>query len=127
MGDVQRERPLEQRIEKWRHGQGRGIEIATGACFQAGFGVSESWIREPGKVPWTQACVLGEDRVLDKPPSFVLEGSVLHALLIAGRKAEESPERLDHIELQAGNWRTSRALATWFGEGELHLESGAKA
>ena len=69
---------------------------------------------------------LGEDTVSETPPAFVLESSLLHALLIAEKKSEQEGEKLGCIQVTAGNWRTSRALANWFTTGELGLESVAK-
>ena len=103
----------------------KGLLITTAAFFQEGIGVSAAWIKEPGKVPYTQIWALGTDNVSESPPAFVLEGSLLHALCLVEQQLQKSDMDLDYIKVMTGNWLTSRKLQWWFERGELKFESAA--
>ena len=105
---------------------GNGTQIVVGAFFQDGLGLSTAWVKDTKKVLCAQVWALGEDNVSTTPPAFVLESSILHALLIEEKKAEEMGGELNYIHVTAGNWRTSKMLAAWFETGELGLLSVAR-
>ena len=116
MGSAKGKQSVEIAVERWRNGSNKGLSITTGAFYQNGAGVSGAWINEPGKVPCTQVWMLGEDRVSLRPPSFVLEASVLHALLVTEEKIEAEGNCYEYIVIKAGNWKTNRMLVRWFEE-----------
>ena len=121
MGLLKESGKSDQGQTSWKERVGCSVHIVVGAFFQDGLGVSAAWVRDTNKVPCTQMWALGEDRVSNTPPAFALESSILHALLIAEKKAESLGEKLDSIQITEGNWRTCRVLANWFLTGELEL------
>ena len=113
--------------QKRINGEGRGVHIAASAFFQDGVGASAAHIQIPGETPSIQIWMLGTDMVSDAPPSFVLEGSLLHALLIADTLTETSNDWFDYLRIQAGNWRSRRILQKWQTEGALSFDCDAAA
>ena len=101
------------------------LAIATGAFYQQGHGVSAAVIREPGKLPHTQVWGLGTDTVSSEPPAFVLEASILHALLLTEGLLREHALTPKCITLTTGTWRTCHILSEWQKRGTLALRSAA--
>ena len=98
-----------------------------GAFFQSGCGVSAAWIQDACGPPSVQIWALGMDLLSDTPPDFVLEGSFLHALLLAERTIEECRVAPDYVIIQAGTWTLHRRLRQWLELGTLTLSSDAAA
>ena len=101
--------------------RGKGLLITVGAFFQNGTGVCAAWIREPGKVPYTQIWALGTDATSESLPAFVLEGSLLRALCLVEQQLQQSDKGLDYIKVMAGNWLTSSKLQWWFEQRETEV------
>ena len=101
------------------------LTIYAGAFYQEGFGASVACFCPPDGIPRTQSWGLGFDLVSKEPPTFVLEASVLHALLLAETLITRKPDPLLNISILAGTKRTCLHLANWQRCGKLALESAA--
>ena len=101
------------------------VAITTGAFYQQGHGISAAVICEPGKLPHTQVWGLGTDNVTAEPPAFVLEASILHALLLTEGLLRDHMLTPSRIILTTGTWCTSRILSEWQVKGTLTLKSAA--
>lgn len=101
------------------------LKVSTGAFYQDGFGASIAWIQEPGGVPRTQAWSLGYDMVSKEPPAFVLEASILRALLIVEKLLTQRSYAPTNVIVTTGSRRTSTILHRWQKYGTLTLLSAA--
>ena len=113
------ERSTGEGYDKWISQQGSGSHIVVGSLYL----VSAAWLGESGKVPYALVWALGGNMSSTQPSAFVLEASVPHALPSAEQQVTGTTERLDHVEIKAGTWRTNRMLARWSEGMELGLIS----
>ena len=76
-------------------------------------------------VPYEHVWALDTDLVSESPAEFLLEGSLQHALLLAGKMLTSQESVPDYLAGISGNWRTIRALHRWLTSGSAALLSGA--
>ena len=78
--------------------------------------------------PSAQGLKLGADPVSVGPPDYIIEGTVLHALLSAETAlslAQEHAINFGYIEVQTGNWKTIQRISSWCNSGNLGFVSAA--
>ena len=101
------------------------LTIYVGAFYQDGFGASVACFCMPNGIPSTQSWGLGFDLVSKEPPAFVLEASILHALLLAESLTAKMLQPPPDITISVGTRRTCMLLYNWQKYGRLALESAA--
>ena len=82
---------------KWAEGKGVEVKISASTSFQDRFGLSAARVHVPNEVPNIQIWTLGTDMVSASPRSFVLDGSLFHALMIAEEFLTTSSNKWDFI------------------------------
>ena len=79
----------------------------------------------PGGIPSTQSWGLGFDLVSKEPPVFVLEVSILHALLLTETLLNRASDPPCSVAISVGTKRTCMLLHNWQRYGKWMLESSA--
>ena len=78
------------------------ITGTAGAFYQNGFGLSCACICTPGGLPRVGCWALGFVSVATRPPMFVLDASIIHALLLLEGCMGEGGPQADSMRVLAG-------------------------
>ena len=116
---------MPQGYKSWIEGAPGGLSVTVGSFFQGGVGASSAWVRRPDGFTFTQAWVLGEDPFSVEPPEFILECSVVHALVLVERQLKAEGTCPTYIGVKAGNGRVITTLKAWFNSGTAGLLTAA--
>ena len=110
--------------QQWTDDPTQGIQMTTCVFPQEGIGASCS--RQVGIdcIPSLKSWIIGKDLGRDHP-AFLMEGGILHALLLVEQRILRGCANSPFSAIQAGTWKTNRRLIDWFNDGELPFQSAA--